>query len=135
MKTLITLIFFFLIHFSSFSQTSDAIPPEVILCDEFTEYVNSKQHIESNFSDGPASEEFRKWLRYINDLISSVEKYGILYGEKIGWREAKAFFKEFKYDIISSKNYFEDFSNNTNEEIGWCYSTMMTSQYYNLTVV
>ena len=49
--------------------------------------------------------------------------------------EAKAFFKEFKYDIISSKNYFEDFSNNTNEEIGWCYSTMMTSQYYNLTVV
>ena len=45
MKTQITLIFLFLIHFSSLSQTSDAFPPEVKLCDEFTEYVNSKQYI------------------------------------------------------------------------------------------
>ena len=83
-------------------------------------------------------------IETINELIDGhgdcrLEDANDLFGE---WflddnyiHEAKAFFKEFKYDIISSKNYFEDFSNNTNEEIGWCYSTMMTSQYYNLTVV
>lgn len=83
-------------------------------------------------------------IETINELIDGhgdcrLEDANDLFGE---WflddnyiHEAKAFFKEFKYDIISSKNYFEVFSNNTNEEIGWCYSTMMTSQYYNLTVV
>lgn len=104
MKTQITLILLFLIHFSSFSQTSDAIPPEVKLCDEFTEYVNSKQHIESDCSDEPASEEFRKWIRYIHDLTSSVENNGMLYGEKIGWREGKDGWEEITFNTIMANN-------------------------------
>ena len=103
MKTKITLILFFSIHFF-FLTNSNTIPPEVIICDEFTEYVNSKQHIESDCSDEPSSEEFRKWIRYIHDLTSSVEKNGMLYGEKIGWREGKDGWEEITFNTIMANN-------------------------------
>ena len=85
------------------------------------------------------TKEIQTRRRKSSEVLKESNAHSFDYMSKI-WHsnyihEAIAFFKEFKYDIISSKNYFEDFSNNTNEEIGWCYSTMMTSQYYNLTVV
>ena len=74
------------------------------LCIKETEYVNSKQHIESDCSAEPASEEFRKWIRYIHDLTSSVEKNGMLYGEKIGWREGKDGWEEITFNTIMANN-------------------------------
>jgi hypothetical protein len=48
--------------------------------------------------------------------------------------DAKKFFEEFKYEMVSSRNYFEDSSNNINEQIGWSYSTLMFSQWYELKI-
>jgi hypothetical protein len=119
------------------------------LVEDFSESPDFRSDIkvfgENNwFSIGSAKIKKEDAIEMINELIDDYgdcrleelnDDFTEWYSDVNSIYEAKKFFKEFKFDMISSKNYFEDSSNSINEEIGWCYSTMMTSQYYNLTVV
>lgn len=119
------------------------------LVEDFSESPDFRSDIkvfgENNwFSIGTAKIKKEDAIEMINELIDHYgdcrleelnDDFTEWYSDANSIYEAKKFFKEFKFDMISSKNYFEDSSNSINEEISWCYSTMMTSQFYNLSVV
>ena len=81
-------------------------PPEVLFCDEITKYVNSKQYGERKNSDKTASEkeEFNQWLKSTFDLLSVIEGYGVIYGEKIGWREVEGGVQNITIESVMFKN-------------------------------
>jgi len=81
-------------------------PPEVLLCDEITKLVNSNYNTEHNNSDNTASEkeEYLKWPKLIYSYQSAVENNGVLYGEKIGWREVEGGVQNITWMSVMSKN-------------------------------
>ena len=88
-----------------FSQEVET-PPEVLFCDEITKYVNSKQYGERKNSDKTASEkeEFNQWLKSTFDLLSVIEGNGVIYGEKIGWREVEGGVQNITVESVMFKN-------------------------------
>ena len=88
-----------------FSQEVET-PPEVLLCDEITKVVNSNYNIEHNNSDRTASEKDDplKWPKMIHSYQSAIEKNGVLYGEKIGWREVEGGVQNITWMSVMSKN-------------------------------
>ena len=88
-----------------FSQEVET-PPEVLLCEEATKYVNSKQYEDRKNTDRTASEkeEFSKWLKYFLSLQDEILSNGVLYGEKIGWREVEGGVQDLTFNSLMAKN-------------------------------
>ena len=81
-------------------------PPEVLFCDEMTKLFNSNYNTEHNNSDRTASEkeENLKWHKLIYSYQSAIENNGVLYGEKIGWREVEGGVQNITWMSVMSKN-------------------------------
>ena len=100
------LILLLIVPVLGFSQEVET-PPEVLLCDEITKFVNSNYtNWEHNNSDRTASEKDDplKWQKMLHSYQSAIEKNGVLYGEKIGWREVEGGVQNITWMSVMSKN-------------------------------
>ena len=88
-----------------FSQEVET-PPEVLLCDEITKFVNSNYNRDRNNSDRVSSEkeEYRKWMKSITNYMAAISDNMALYGEEIGWREVEGGVQKITWESVMSNN-------------------------------